>query len=163
MSKFSGKNTSCSRCGQEGHWARNCTVERAPCFKCGEKDHWVRDCPKSAGTKGSEGEAVLRAKLDAMQARIDESDRRFEKDLARKYEKERKEWDSHGVPDEAFGSYGFMSWEEYRARAIGGKVMEDYYQSVKQAEIDSKKAFIDKQIAQKEKEIAELKAQRNKL
>ena len=52
----------CTRCGQIGHWASECTAmvcgncntyghlahecpKPAPCFRCGELGHWSKRCP----------------------------------------------------------------------------------------------------------------------
>ncbi|KAJ1293303.1 hypothetical protein BS78_01G057400 [Paspalum vaginatum] len=72
----SSKRSSCFKCGQDDHWARDCpnqsldpypdkggrtiTSVSSPCFKCGRAGHWSRDCPTS--NSGGGGTGASRAK-----------------------------------------------------------------------------------------------------
>ena len=51
-----GADNECARCGEPGHWAKECSVppptkrRRDVCFACGGNDgHWARDCPHRGG------------------------------------------------------------------------------------------------------------------
>jgi len=64
----------CYRCGNSGHWAKDCPSTRRPtygaspsrgaprrnmsnerCFKCGLTGHWSRDCPNPSQGRGGRG------------------------------------------------------------------------------------------------------------
>ncbi|KAJ9546788.1 LOW QUALITY PROTEIN: hypothetical protein OSB04_019331 [Centaurea solstitialis] len=36
---------SCSKCGKQGHMARDCSIRGLLCFECKEPGHFMRDCP----------------------------------------------------------------------------------------------------------------------
>ncbi|XP_055150261.1 uncharacterized protein [Symphalangus syndactylus] len=45
----------CFKCGNKGHWARECPNPRPPkrpCPKCQQSGHWATDCPSSLGGDG---------------------------------------------------------------------------------------------------------------
>jgi len=64
-----GPDSTCNKCGNTGHWARECPNGesgggggggRGPgpdstCNKCGKTGHWARECPDGGGGGGRGG------------------------------------------------------------------------------------------------------------
>lgn len=47
-----GRGRGCRKCGQEGHFAKDCTVEKKDtCFKCGQEGHMSKECTNAPDPK----------------------------------------------------------------------------------------------------------------
>lgn len=49
-SPFTPRSNPCYRCGEDGHWSRNCPKPassplNSPCYNCGKLGHWRGNCP----------------------------------------------------------------------------------------------------------------------
>ena len=78
----------CNRCGETGHWARDCPLprdenapvrERGPrqpkpddvCKKCGQTGHWARDCPSGDGAKAADADGDANMDASALDNDLD--------------------------------------------------------------------------------------------
>ena len=83
-----GPDDKCNRCGEVGHWARDCPLprdenapvrERGPrqpkpddvCKKCGQTGHWARDCPSGDGAKAADADGDANMDASALDNDLD--------------------------------------------------------------------------------------------
>lgn len=53
------ENDTCRRCGEAGHFAKDCEqapIPRDPCRNCGEEGHFSRDCEKPKRCRNCDAE-----------------------------------------------------------------------------------------------------------
>ncbi len=150
------KDTKCARCGKDGHWARNCTVQRTSCFKCGQSTHWARDCPSQGVTPAEQ--SAIQQKLDEMQKRLDAHDKSYEAHLRKTYEKEKEAFAEDSF-DEGPISF-FPAWEDYKKGHVDPIYMgmeHTYTDRMKEAVRIAKINKLDQDILDKEVELKKLK------
>lgn len=137
--------SACARCGEIGHWARQCSSPRAPCNTCGKVGHWARECPAA-------NNAAIDAKMEAMQQQIDQA---REMALRTEYEIARKAYE--GSDDDSGDGGYFHPYDMWRAYKLGGSVLDAYLKAKTDAESARKRDTYEREIALYERKISDLK------